>query len=93
MIYVCLTDDGSMLLWELCAPEKRHTPLVQQHHKNTKMTHRIGSFVGHGGPVWCLDFQPDEDMLVSGSYDRTIKIWSIKSQAPRATLRGHTSTP
>jgi WD40 repeat protein len=91
LIVVRCIDDGSMLLWSLQAPEKRSAPLMQQHHKNTKLTHRIGSFVGHGGPVWCLDFQPDEDMLVSGSYDRTIKVWSIKSQAPRATLRGHSN--
>jgi WD40 repeat protein len=78
-----------MILWALETPQKTQYPITQQHHKNTKMTHRMQSFVGHGGPVWCLDF--NGDTLVSGSYDKTIKVWSIKSSNYLATLRGHTS--
>jgi len=78
-----------LVSWELSAPSERSVPLFQQHHNNTKLTHRVNSFVGHGGPVWCLDLQGD--VLVSGSYDKTIKVWSMKQGSIRATLRGHTS--
>lgn len=50
----------------------KHGTLYQQHHKNTKLTYKMSSFVGHGGPVWCCDFEGDR--LVSGSYDKTIKV-------------------
>jgi len=36
-----------------------------------------------------LDLQGD--ILVSGSYDKTIKVWSVKQGAIRCTLRGHSS--
>jgi len=83
------SDDGSLVLWELSSPPERTVPLFQQHHNNTKLTHRVNSFVGHGGPVWCLDLQGD--VLVSGSYDKTIKVWSVKQGTIRCTLRGHTN--
>ena len=35
---------------------------------------KLRLFHGHGGPVWCLDFDPVTEMLVSGSYDRTLKV-------------------
>jgi len=77
-----------MVLWEMESPNKRSFPMVQQHHKNTKMTHRLHSFVGHGGPVWCLDFEGDT--MVSGSYDKTVMVWSIRKGDVKCTLRGHT---
>jgi len=83
------SDDGSLVLWELNSPLERSVHLFQQHHNNTKLTHRVNSFVGHGGPVWCLDLQGDT--LVSGSYDKTIKVWSVKQGTIRCTLRGHTN--
>ena len=45
--------------------------------------------MGHGGPVWCVDFY--KDLLVSGSYDKTIKVWNMRSGQNLCTLRGHTS--
>jgi hypothetical protein len=132
--------------------DKRSFPIVQQHHKNTKVFTKRDTFHGHGGcvmfllsfarvaasqlvrrvaccccccvecawatqalrlsfrlqpgfripcsflwvlafcrPVWCLDFQ--DDTLVSGSYDRTINVWSLKHGNCMGTLRGHASTP
>lgn len=85
------SDDGSLVLWELGAGNLQITSrrLVQQHHKNTKRFGKVASFVGHGGPVWCLDFE--DDVLASGSYDNCIKLWSIKRSDVQATLRGHTN--
>ena len=39
--------------------------------------------------MWCLDFA--DDTLVSGSYDKTINVWSLKHGNVKCTLRGHTS--
>jgi len=50
---------------------------------------RLRAFHGHGGPVWCLEFDEEADRLVSGSYDKTLKIWELGSGRCLRTLRGH----
>ncbi|KAJ3291214.1 hypothetical protein HK104_006274 [Borealophlyctis nickersoniae] len=44
-------------------------------------------FSGHQEAIYCLQF--DEDKIVSGSRDDTIKIWDMKSGKCRTTLMGH----
>lgn len=46
-------------------------------------------FKGHSNGVMCLQF--DENILATGSYDSTIKIWDIHSGEELRTLRGHSS--
>lgn len=46
-------------------------------------------FRGHSNGVMCLQF--DDNILATGSYDSTIKIWDIDSGACLRTLKGHTS--
>jgi len=49
----------------------------------------IRTFKGHTNGVMCLQF--DDNILASGSYDATIKIWDIESGKELRTLSGHTS--
>jgi F-box and WD-40 domain protein MET30 len=49
----------------------------------------IKSFRGHTNGVTCLQF--DDNVLVTGSYDMTIKIWNIETGEEIRTLQGHTS--
>ncbi|KAI0634267.1 WD40 repeat-like protein [Trametes polyzona] len=42
---------------------------------------------GHGDSVYCLEF--DSSRIVTGSRDRTIKVWSLKSGRCLATFSGH----
>jgi F-box/WD-40 domain protein MET30 len=46
-------------------------------------------FRGHSNGVMCLQF--DDNILATGSYDSTIKIWDIDTGDCIRTLRGHTS--
>ena len=39
--------------------------------------------------VWCVQFSPKGDTIVSGSEDRTLKIWDVGSGTCKATLEGH----
>src|SRR5262249_21641531 len=43
---------------------------------------------GHTGPVRSVVFTPGGDQLISGSWDRTVRIWDVASGEARATL-GH----
>lgn len=47
----------------------------------------IKTFKGHENGVTCLQF--DDNILATGSYDTTIKIWNIESGEVIRTLRGH----
>ncbi|RGP72341.1 f-box and wd-40 domain-containing met30 [Fusarium longipes] len=49
----------------------------------------IKTFKGHENGVTCLQF--DDNILATGSYDTTIKIWNIETGEVIRTLRGHTS--
>ncbi|KAM0259857.1 hypothetical protein ACHAQJ_003101 [Trichoderma viride] len=50
----------------------------------------IRTFKGHENGVTCLQF--DHNILATGSYDTTIKIWNVETGECIRTLRGHTST-
>ena len=43
---------------------------------------------GHSGPVRAVAFSPDGRHIVSGSGDRTLRLWEVESGAAR-TLEGH----
>lgn len=45
--------------------------------------------LGHGHEVKALDFSPDGRTVVSGSQDKTIKLWDVASGRELRTLRGH----
>jgi WD40 repeat protein len=48
------------------------------------------SLSGHSRIVSCLAFKPDDpNILVSGSWDKTLKIWDLSTAACLSTVRGH----
>ncbi|KXT18233.1 hypothetical protein AC579_2871 [Pseudocercospora musae] len=46
-------------------------------------------FKGHTNGVMCLQF--DDNVLITGSYDTTVKVWDINTGEELRTLHGHTS--
>ncbi|KAF0690565.1 Aste57867_18052 [Aphanomyces stellatus] len=86
------SDDGSLMLWTL-APLSEDvlmptSLLAQQHHRQTRTVQKLHSFYGHGGPVWALHMHGNT--LMSGSYDKTIKLWNLQTGSCFSTLRAHT---
>jgi WD40 repeat protein len=57
----------------------------------SKGTPVIGPWIGHSATVSCLSFDPLARFLVSGSHDRTVRIWALRDGAAkvRHVLRGH----
>ena len=48
------------------------------------------TLIGHNGGVWCSEMT--DEFIVSGSTDRTIRVWNIMTGACQHILYGHTST-
>lgn len=54
-----------------------------------KGRYHMKAFKAHDNGVMCLQF--DDQVLATGSYDTTIKIWDIKTGKHKKTLVGHTA--
>jgi WD40 repeat protein len=48
-------------------------------------------FKGHTGLVFTVAFSPKGDVLATGSFDNTVKLWDFKSGKEKLTLKGHTA--
>ncbi len=46
--------------------------------------------LGHRSDVYCVAFSPDSRRVVSGSWDRTLKVWDTATGQELFTLKGHT---
>ncbi len=49
----------------------------------------IGRFTGHANDTVCLDFSRTGEHLVSGSVDKTVRVWDVKTQREIAWMSGH----
>jgi WD40 repeat protein len=52
--------------------------------------HFVRGFVGHSGPVSCVAFSPDGRWALSGSHDRTLRLWDIETGSEVDRYAGHT---
>jgi WD40 repeat protein len=44
---------------------------------------------GHSNWIWSVAFSPDGSQLVSGSWDKTVRLWSVASGKLLKTMEGH----
>lgn len=58
--------------------------------KIVKDNNVIGRLLGHRGGVWTFDVSGN--YLVSGSTDKTLRVWCLKSRRCLHVMKGHTST-
>ncbi|KAL0092499.1 quinon protein alcohol dehydrogenase-like superfamily [Phycomyces blakesleeanus] len=62
--------------------------VVERHWRKNKYVHRV--LKGHMDGVMCLQFCEYQNMLITGSYDKTIIVWNLETGALLETLKGHT---
>jgi WD40 repeat protein len=51
----------------------------------------VASLAGHAEAVFSVAFSPDGQLIVSGSGDRLVKVWSVSARKEVASLAGHTN--
>jgi WD40 repeat protein len=52
----------------------------------------ISTLKGHEGVIFCVEISKDKDYLISGSDDRTIRLWNLKNPSiPHVVFYGHTA--
>src|SRR5262245_4661512 len=49
----------------------------------------IRAFAGHEGTVFAMAIRPDGLQVVTGGFDRSIRIWNPSDAAAQITLTGH----
>ncbi|KAI3837834.1 hypothetical protein MKX03_029181 [Papaver bracteatum] len=87
-------NEVGVALFRLCSSSSRPSLTGFRVHKicisqvNVQIAYML-AFPGHGGPVSCLTFREGASQLISGSYDRTIKLWNVEDRAYMDTLVGH----
>ncbi|MBW4477761.1 MAG: serine/threonine protein kinase [Tolypothrix brevis GSE-NOS-MK-07-07A] len=59
--------------------------------KSSENSHQPSTLKGHSSDVNSVTFSPDGQMLVTGSDDRTIKLWNLTTKQEIRTFKGHTS--
>ncbi|KAG9313801.1 hypothetical protein JVU11DRAFT_6162 [Chiua virens] len=68
----------------------RGRSVLEQRWRDPEGEPRVLRIDGHKDSVYCLDF--DSSRIISGSRDRTIKVWCIKTGKCLASFEGHTGS-
>ncbi len=49
----------------------------------------LAVFTGNSTNFWSLDYAPERQLLIGGSYDRKIEVWDIHTKEIKLLLEGH----
>ncbi len=75
------SHDETAILWEAQRPDGKSS------WSQGRLKHRLE---GHTGHIYAVHFTPAGKRVVTGSYDKTLRVWDVESGALRARLVGHT---
>ena len=77
-------QDSYVKLWSLDGK-----PLKSVFKRDRNNTSNSRKLIGHSGPVYGVSFSPDNKYLISGSEDKTIRLWSLDSYTALVSYKGH----
>ncbi len=52
----------------------------------------INALSGHATAVWSIDFNPSGDRIITGSFDRTFRLWDFINLAELSEFEGHSKS-
>jgi WD40 repeat protein len=79
-------DDGLIRVWPLISPTNAN-PVDRQE----LQTPQAVPLVGHSDTITSLACNPQNQLVATGGYDRTIRIWNSQRRSQQQVIRHHTS--
>ncbi|KAG3109392.1 hypothetical protein PI124_g11465 [Phytophthora idaei] len=74
----------------LLRPFDPPVPLTTSSLHNKHCEKEVATLTGHGGVVFSLAFnKPHATRLLSGSFDKTCRLWDVQSKSPIGVYQGH----
>ncbi|KZP33641.1 hypothetical protein FIBSPDRAFT_1036166, partial [Athelia psychrophila] len=99
--FVNTITEHPLLIYASAVPFTPHDTLVYKKFHHSKLPHVLSGieptwppflqvFIGHDVRVWSVAFSPDGSKIVSGSSDKTVRVWdAVTGQAALPPLEGH----
>ncbi|MEM7726734.1 MAG: NB-ARC domain-containing protein [Cyanobacteria bacterium P01_A01_bin.45] len=76
-------DNNVIRIWQIDSLNKNYIGEID----SNQVPHKI--LEGHNDSIWSIAFNPDSKLIVSGSSDRSVKIWDSQTGQCLKTLYGH----
>lgn len=77
-------QDSYVKLWSLDG-----RPLKSVLKRDRQNNDSLRKLIGHSGPVYSISFSPDNRYMISGSEDKTVRLWSLDTYTALVSYKGH----
>ncbi|MFN7769521.1 MAG: hypothetical protein ACK5UC_20165 [Planctomycetaceae bacterium] len=84
-------DGNANLAWQYLDSAQWNLRGWEHNYLYTLFRQEKTTFRGHTGPVFSVAYSPDGKRIVSGSDDKTLKVWDAVTGQETLTLTGHTN--